>query len=231
MALITKTTRDADNARAYGDEGTDVWLGQNRLGQELTLPRVSSELRTFASAHAPLGWLNEDGVPIDTDTDTQDFYALQGSQLILSKITQTTRTLTVQALEEVARVTELWWGHDAPKAVGNGESLVDLPASLKTIDCWCIAHFEHGEYFKTYVFPHVLISDRGTLDHSNSDLSMYEMTLKIRGNGWMFTNNPDYFKTAAGKENFDAKFTAPAVAEVTGVDVTDLQAKGSRHGG
>lgn len=200
MALETTDIRNSDNARAYGDSATDVWLGRKVPGQDPGLPKSSDALTTFAETYPPLGWLSEDGVPFDTDTDSEDFTALQGSQLIKTKITQTTRTATIQALEESFRVGALYWDHGEPKAVtGNAkEVLVDLPGSLKTIEAWAIFKFVDGDNFAIYVWPTVQITDRGTLEHQNSELSVYEMTAKFIGDGWMVTNNEDYVNRLNG---------------------------------
>lgn len=224
MAQALTETRNADNARSYGDDLTDVWLGRNTPGETISLPRNLDELVKFAETHLPLGWLGEDGVPIEVSNDEQEFYGLQGSQLILTKNTKTTKSMKVQCLEEVARVTELFWDHGKPKAVGPGESLVDLPASMRTIDVWCIARFVHGSYYKIYVFPNALIGERGTVEHNNSALTIHELNVKVRGRGWMITNNPDYFNQSEGKDHFPGEAKGLAVAEVEGVDVSDLQA-------
>lgn len=205
MALDVTDIRNADNARAYGDSDTDVWLGRRQKGKNPELPKSSAALTTFAETYPPLGWLAEDGVPFDTDTDAEDFNALQGSQLIKSKITQTTRTATVQALEEAFRVGALYWDHGEPVAVdgADDEVLVNLPGSLSTIDCWAIFKFVDGENFVIYVWPHVQITDRGSLDHSNSDLTIYEMTAKFIGDGYMITNNSDYVRRLNGEGGTD----------------------------
>lgn len=213
MALQTTDIRNADNARAYGDSDTDVWLGRRVKGQNPELPRSSDALTTFAETYPPLGWLSEDGVPFETDTDSEDFTALQGSQLIKSKITQTTRTATIQALEEAFRVGSIYWDHGEPQAVDGAEDevLIDLPGSLSTIDCWAIFKFVDGENFAIYVWPHVQITDRGDLDHSNSDLTIYEMTAKFIGDGYMITNNSDY----VARLNGDGSDSLPAGKGVT----------------
>lgn len=198
--------RDADNAHAWGDDETDVWLGINKLGQELVLPRNAAQAAAFLKNIKPLGWLGEDGVPIDTSIDSTDFTAMQGSAVVKTKITKVDRSFKVQALEENTRVTTLYWDHGVPRAVAEGESLVDLPATMKTINCWAVLNFVEGDYWKIYVFPSVDITDRGTLDHANSNLSIYEMTAKIKKAGWMITNNPAYMEdmTPEQKTNFAA---------------------------
>ncbi|WP_178945902.1 hypothetical protein [Kocuria sp. TGY1127_2] len=200
--LETVDVRNADNARAYGDSDTDVWLGRIHRDQTVQLPRSSNDLVKFSETHPPLGWLSEDGVPFDTDIDSEEFKGLQGSQIIKNKITQTNRSATIQALEESVRVGELYWDHGAPKKVAGStnETIVDLPGSLKTLDCWAIFKFTDGENFVIYVWPHIQITDRGTLDHKNDDLSLYEMTAKFIGDGYMITNNADYAKHAEGTD-------------------------------
>lgn len=192
--------RNSDNAHAWGDDDTDVWLGVNKLGQEIQLPKSSAEAAEFVKQHLPLGWLSESGVPISTEIDSTDFNAMQGSALVKTKITKTTRTFSVEALEENIRVTQLYWDHGTPKAVGAGESLVDLPNTLSTLNCWAILNFVDGEYWKIYVFPSVDITDRGELAHTNTDLSMYQMTCKIKKAGWMLTNNPEYYNATPEEE-------------------------------
>lgn len=195
--------RDSDNAHAWGDDETDVWLGINKLGEDVTLPRNSEQALAFVKDVLPLGWLEESGVPIETSIDSTDFNAMQGSALIKTKITKITRSFTVQALEENTRVTSLYWDHDTPKAVADGEALIEIPNSISTINCWAILSFTEGDYYKIYVFPSVDITDRGTLEHTNTSLSVYQMTAKIKKAGWMFTNNPEYSKVIPEKEKND----------------------------
>ncbi|MCT1366622.1 hypothetical protein M4D50_01220 [Rothia sp. p3-SID1597] len=215
MPLQTVDVRNADNARAYGDSDTDVWLGRIVRGQDVTLPKSSQALVEFAKEHPPLGWLSEDGVPFDTDIDSEEFKGLQGSQIIKNKITQTNRSATIQALEESVRVGELYWDHGVPKRVTgtDQEAIVDLPGSLKTLDCWAIFKFTDGDNFAIYVWPHVQITDRGTLDHKNDDLSLYEMTTKFIGDGWMITNNADYVKHATAADTGTTEESSDAALE------------------
>lgn len=203
MATIYTDTRNADNAHAWGDEESDVWFIRRTIGQNLALPRTSAALEQFAKEHLPLGWLSDDGVPIKVDTDSKEFTAFQGAQDIKSKITKTTRTFTVQCYEEIVRVTELFWGHGKPQLVaeGSGESVVDLPASLKTISGGAILRFTDEDFVKIYVFPQVQITDRGSVDHKNDALTAYEMTFKVSGKGWLITNSPDYAKNAEGTDS------------------------------
>lgn len=198
--------RDADNAHAWGDEETDVWIGLNKLGEEPDYPRNSTQLAAFLQTIPPLGWLAEDGIPIETEIDSSDFNALQGSAVIKTKITKLTRSFQVQALEENARVTSLYWDHDEPRMVAAGEAIIDIPNTISTLNCWAVLQFVEGEYWKVYVFPSVDVTDRGTLDHTNTALSIYQMTMKIKKAGWMITNNPAYIKAVpAGKaEDFTA---------------------------
>lgn len=198
--------RNADNAHAWGDDETDVWLGVNTLSKKVTLPRNSQQAAQFVQQYKPLGWLAESGVPISTNIDSSEFNAMQGSAVIKTKITKVTRDFVIEALEENLRVTQLYWDHDKPKAVAAGESIIDIKNTIKTLNCWAILSFVEGEYWKVYVFPSVDITDRGTLNHSNTDFSMYQMTCKIKKDGWMFTNNPAYFNELEEDEktNFDA---------------------------
>lgn len=209
MAVIPVTgieRRNADNAHAWGDDDTDVWIGINTLGSDIVLPRNSAQAAAFVKQHNPLGWLAEDGVPIETSIDSQKFKALQGGATIKTKITSVERNFQVQALEEILEVTSLYWVHGKPKAVAAGESLIDIPSTMKTLNCWAILSFVDGEYWKIYVFPSVDVTDRGTLDHKNSDLSIYQMTFDIRKAGWMITNNPSYLEGMTDEEKKD--FTA-----------------------
>lgn len=186
--------RDSDNAHAWGDDETDVWVGRNALGVDVDLPRSSDDLEKFVNDHLPMGWLEESGVPISLSAESNDFKAMQGSTIIKTKITGVDKTFTMGCLEEVARVTELWWDHGKPQKVKEGEALIDLPASLKTINCWAILKFVDGDYWKIYVFPSCDITERGELAHSNTDLTAYQFTFKIKKAGWMLTNNPAYLE-------------------------------------
>lgn len=216
MAVIPVTgieRRNSDNAHAWGDDETDVWIGINTIGSEIVLPRNSEQAKAFVAQHPPLGWLAEDGVPIETSVDSQKFKAMQGSATIKTKITSLERNFQVQALEEILAVTSLYWANGAPKAVAAGESLIDIPNTMKTLNCWAILSFVDGDYWKIYVFPSVDVTDRGTLDHKNSDLSVYQMTFDIRKAGWMITNNPSYMEGMTEEEKKD--FTAAKAGEVT----------------
>lgn len=216
MAVIPVTgidRRNADNAHAWGDDETDVWIGINTLGSEVTLPRNSEQAAAFVAQHAPLGWLAEDGVPIETSIDSEKFKAMQGSATIKTKITSLERNFQVQALEENLAVTSLYWANGKPKAVAAGETLIDIQSTMKTLNCWAILSFVDGDYWKIYVFPSVDVTDRGTLDHKNSDLSIYEMTFDIRKAGWMITNNPAYLEgmTEQDKADFSAADSGKAI--------------------
>lgn len=241
MSVSTfEDVRNPDLAHAWGDDDSDVWVGRRRPSEPVELPKSYAELVAFAEKWLPLGWLADAGVPIETEVDSEQFTAFQGSQEIKEKITNTSRSFTVQALEESFRVGELYWDHGEPQLVTGTEgreTITELPATLKTINAWAILRFVDGDYWKIYVFPRVTISDRGTLEHQNSELSIYEMTARIIGKGWMITNNPDYAKRAtyvaglpAGEEPASASYIVNTEDEAAGQRIASLDAGDSARG-
>lgn len=173
------------NVRVYGDLSSDVFLAPK--GTTLPTTVTADPPAPFVS----LGWLSEDGIDFDVSTDSEKFKAWQGGATIRVKTTGTEKTITFQALEETPGVTALFFDHGAP-TVTTGVAKIDLPEAVGTVERAAVFKFVDGDVTKLLCCELIQITDRGTISHSNSDMTLYEFTAEIIGDSYILTNNPAY---------------------------------------
>lgn len=186
-------TKNRDNIRVYGDLDSEVFLAP--IGS--TLPVA---LTDPADPFAAIGWLAEDGIDLEVSTDAEKFKAWQGGTTVRTKVTSTEKSITFQALEETPLVTGLFFDHGAPTVTGEGAAKVakiDLPEGIGTVERAAVFKFLDGDVWKLLCCESVQITERGTVGHKNSDMTIYEFTAEIIGESYILTNAPAYLEDAA----------------------------------
>lgn len=176
--------KNRDNVRVYGDLESEVFLAPKGSTLPTTLVDPTSPFES-------IGWLSEDGISFEVSTDSEKFKAWQGGATLRVKITSTEKTITFQALEETPGVTELYFDHGAP-TVTTGVAKVDLPEGIGTVERAAVFKFVDGDVTKLLCCELIQITERGTLSHTNSDMTMYEFTAEIVGDSYILTNAPAY---------------------------------------
>ena len=181
-------TKNYDNVRVFGDEESEVLVGP--LGTVLPV-----DLTTVDVAFKALGWLGEDGVPLSVSTNTEKFKAWQGGTTLRTKVTSTEKSISVQAVEENPLVYELFY--DAKPAVVTGTvpnkvAKIDLPGSIGSVSRSAVIKYVDGGVSKWLCCPKVEVTDRGDVAHTNSSMTIHEMTFEIIGDAYILTNAPAF---------------------------------------
>jgi hypothetical protein len=181
--------KNYDNVRVYGDLDSEVFFAP--LGS--TLPTVVTADPT--APFAAVGWLGEDGVPLNVSTDVEKFKGWQGGAVLRTKVTGTEKSFTIQCLEETPGVTELYFGHGDPVVTGVGADAVarvDIPEGIGTIARAAVIKFVDGDVTKFLCCERVEVTDRSEIPHANADMTVYGLTLDIIGDSYILTNAPAY---------------------------------------
>ena len=180
--------KNRSNIRIYGDLESGVYLAP--IGS--TLPTTLDEP---VAPFVELAWISEDGIDLEVSTDAEKFKGWQGGATLRTKITSTEKTITFQALEETPGVTELYFDHGAPE-VTDGVARVDLPEGIGTVERAAVFRFIDGDVTKFLCCESIEITERGTLGHKNSEMTIYEFTAEIVGDAYILTDNPAYTDAA-----------------------------------
>lgn len=181
--------KNLSNVRIYGDLATEAYFAT--LGS--TLPTTLTEPTTpFAS----VGWLSEDtGIDLELSTEVTKFKGMQGSTTLRTKVTSSEKTFKLQCLEESPLVTSMFWGHGAPTVTGtapNRVARIDLPENVPTVERASVIRFVDNTVEKFLCCSRVEATDRATVPHKNSDMTVYEITFQIIGACYLLTNASAY---------------------------------------
>lgn len=179
--------KNRSNIRVYGDLDSGVYLAPKGS----TLPETLTEP---VDPFVELGWLSEDGIDLEVSTEAEKFKGWQGGATLRTKVTSTDKTITFQCLEETPGVTELYFDHGAP-TVTAGVARIDLPEGIGTVERAAIFRFIDGDVTKFLCCESIEITERGTVGHKNSDMTIYEFTAEIIGDSYILTDAPAYLET------------------------------------
>jgi len=165
----------------YGDALTVV--SQAPLG---TTPPVA--LAALTAPYKDVGFLGEDGISLSNSVSVSKFKALQGGQLVKTKVTDTERSFKFVALEENAVVLGLMY----PGATGvtsTGVSTITVPGGTTSDPrAWVVDLYEGTTVQTRYIIPNGTVGDRGDVVYKNDELTAYEFTVDIIGGFTIVTN-------------------------------------------
>lgn len=185
--------RNYENIRIYGGMSSGVYLGP--IGA--TLPTTAL---TIDATLESVGWLSEDGVNLTVDANVEKFRGYPGGGVLRTKVTQSDKSVSIQALEESPLVYSLFFDSGVPTSVGtepNTVARVDLPEMIGTVRRSAVLAFEDSGVTKFIVCPEVQVTSRGTVAHKTNEMTIYEMGLEIIGESYILTNDPNFLEAAA----------------------------------
>ncbi|MGW9021262.1 phage tail tube protein [Leucobacter chromiiresistens] len=184
--------KDLSNVRVWGDLETEVNFAP--LGS--TLP---TSLAPVTAPYQSIGWLSEDGVDLDLTAEVTKFKGYQGGTTLRTKVVSSEKSFKVQALEESPLVTGMFYGHGKPTLVGTGADAIariDLPEAIPMIERAAVIHFVDNGVHKVLCCEKVQATERGTVSHKNTDMTVHEITFEIIGDAYILTNAPAYIEAA-----------------------------------
>lgn len=167
--------KNNSNLFIAGDDLDTLWFAPmgTTFPEKLTLPEASDPW-------SDIGLLSEDGITIGRDTSVEDFRAHQGVQVRMTKISESTRQLTVTVLEDneytrslIDDVMDETTDGDVTTTVTSGESKIHAKAVM--LDVYS------QEQQRRYCWPRMDITVSGEETLSKSDLTGVELTFKQIG--------------------------------------------------
>lgn len=183
-----------DNVRVFGSKNDRIVIAP--LGT--TLPTTG--LADLVAPWVDLGWLDESGIPLGVSTDVEKFKGHQGAATIRTKITNTEKTLGINALEDSPVVARLFWGGAATAtetSLGSGVYRYDMPEGIDTVAVAACVYVEdigaNGEVvWKMFCYERIEIGEREEIPHSATELSAFRMSAEIVGDSYFLTNSAAY---------------------------------------
>lgn len=166
----------------YGDALTVVY--QAPLGT--TAPTA---LAAPDAAFKDVGFLGDAGISLANKVTVSKFKALQGGQLVKTKVTDTERSFKFVALEENAVVFGLAYP-GASGTTSTGTSTITVPAGTTSDPrAWVVDLYEGSTVQTRYIIPNGTVGDRGDVAFKNDELTAYEFTVDVVGGFTIVTNS------------------------------------------
>lgn len=166
----------------YGDALTVVY--QAPLGTTAPVG-LAAPSATFKD----VGFLGEDGISLANTVEVAKFKALQGGQLVKTKVTGTERNFKFVALEENAITFGLMYP-GATGATATGVSTITVPAGTTSDPrAWVVDLYEGTTVQTRYIIPNGTVGDRGDVVYKNDELTAFEFTVDILGGFSIVTNS------------------------------------------
>jgi len=173
--------KDLANVRIYGDESSGVHVAAKGTTAPVDL--------ATPTGFTEVGWLSEDGVDLDRNEDSATFNAWQGGKVVRKKTTSVDDTFKFQALEENATTVGLFYKGQAPVVTGGVAKITVTNQILSDERAW-VVDFVDGAVTKRLVIPNGEVTGRASVPHKNTDMSIYEFTVTIYGDYFIYSNAP-----------------------------------------
>lgn len=174
--------KDRDNIRIYGDDASAVFVADKGTTGPTTLaaPGVGFE---------EVGWLSEDGVDFERESNKVEFNGFQGGAIVRTKRTSVKDTFKFVCLEETALTLGIAYAGVTPTTASSVDTFAITNQTVSDERAWVVDLID-DTITKRYVVPSGEAELTGTIGHKNSDMTMYEFTVTILG-------DYDILKTAA----------------------------------
>lgn len=168
------------NIRIFGEEASSVWVAPKGT----TMP---TDLAAPAAAFLDLGWLGEDGVDVERESDFSDFHAMGGT-LVRTIPTGAKNTFKFQALETTAVTYGLFYPGLTKTTATGGPTTMVIPGGAVSDERAWVVDLVDGAVTKRYAVPRGQASG-GTLVHKTDEITIYEFTVTIQGSFNIITND------------------------------------------
>lgn len=173
--------KNRSNIRIYGDLASAVHVAPKGT----TGP---TDLSAPAAAFKEVGWLDESGVDVIRQIEKVDFTAFQGATLVRTRYKSVNDSFKFLALEETAHTMGLYY-RGAAITVATGVAKVTVTNQAKTDERSWNVDLVDDTVTKRFVIPSGEVTDMGVISHKNDALTVYEFTVSIYGDYYVYTNN------------------------------------------
>lgn len=153
------------------------------------------------AAFKSVGFVSEDALTESLKITTERLKAWQRPVGIRSLTTEVEWTFQFGMLETSPLVLELFYG-DADTSVASGVATTAVKAWPTSTQRAMVIEIEDGSVITRYALPVVEIGDREDVSHSNSDGTVWGVTVSVMGSslddmGYRITNDPSFVALAS----------------------------------
>jgi len=174
--------KDRNNIRIYGDLSDAVFVAPKGTTGPTTLTAPGA-------GFVEIGWISEDGVEVDRTENVAEFRGWQGGTLLRKKSTSVEDAFKFVALEETALTVGLYHKGAAPVVTTGVAKVTVTNQSVSDERAW-VVDFYDGAVQKRLVVPSGEVTGRAAVPHKNTDMTMYEFTVTIYGDYYIYSNAP-----------------------------------------
>lgn len=183
-----------DDAVRVGVTGR-VYLGPvgTALPTDITAP--------LDAAFVDVGHISEDALTESLEISTEKLRSWQRPVGIRTLTTEVNWSFQFQMLETSPLNLELYYG-GAGTTVSGGVATTAIPAWPSGVEKACVIEIVDGDVTTRFAIPKVEVGDRGEINHSNTEGTLYDVTLNVLGTnlddmGYRITNDPTFVALAS----------------------------------
>lgn len=164
--------KDQDNIHVFGGDDDSVYLGElgSTLPTDLSAPTEQEDV----------GFLHEDGMSLNREADVTKFRAHQGAQVVRTKVTSSSKTISFTALESNP-VTKALVDTIKDTQTAGGVTTETISSSVAVWVGNAVVDLYDGDYVERYAIPRFEVTVSGEEPWSNSDLRAYSCQGEIIG--------------------------------------------------
>lgn len=180
--------RNSDNIRVFGSLDDALWVAPVGTTMPTTLDLM------LPAPWVPVGWLSDDGVPVEISTDVEKFKAHQGSTTVRTKVTSTEKTISFTMLEKTPLALKLHQDAADPVAAGSGVAKVVLPEGIGVVTMAAVLVTRDDDVVDFLCMEKIEIGERESVPNAADEISAYGMSAEIVGGSYMLTNAPAFLE-------------------------------------
>lgn len=155
----------------------------------------------LSAAFVDVGHISEDALTESLEISTEVLRSWQRPIGIRTLTTEVNWTFQFQMLETSPLNLELYYG-GADTTVATGVATTAIPAWPSGVQKACVIEILDGNITTRFAIPKVEVGERGEVNHTNTEGTMYDVTLNVLGTslddmGYRITNDPTFVAMAS----------------------------------
>lgn len=154
------------------------------------------------AAFVSVGFISEDALTEGLDISTERLKAWQRPVGIRTLTTDVAWTFQFSMLETTPLSLDLFYGLDDGSTVASGVATTDILAWPESVQRAMVVEIVDGDVITRYAIPVVEVGDREEVNHTNTDGTMWGVTVNVMGTsldqmGYRITNDPTFVALAS----------------------------------
>ncbi|MFE2075194.1 phage tail tube protein [Streptomyces misionensis] len=168
-----------------------------------TLPVDLGTAGTDPAGYKALGYVDEGGVTLTPQIETQAINAWQSAVPILYNVQSASFSVKATLQETNQTTTELFWGASWEEtSTGSGVYKLNLSSVPELKEISIVVDWQEGDIRYRCVVPRAMISDRGAIQLVRTENNKYELTMEAMDYGgqlgYVLTNDALTSPTGSG---------------------------------